>query len=378
MTYSSDLRAAQDAATDAFITKAVADATGPLQTQLAQAQTDLGTALTNLSQARSDLSAAQTQLASANDRIAGLNDQVDSLLARIAELEAQIPDPVQPLLWGASATANSARGTTSDLAEFQRLQTISGKNLARRTFETVIGTKATVEWSYCKASADIANGVTASVISWKVDWTKVASTDTTVLASQRLGWKRLIESMPLDHLIYATIHHEMDPEVDPATYIRGYRNWSAWIDEFRGERKIVKFWCPTGWAFYSGNGDSTRVAERWYPGDDVVEMVAADCYNRSTTKYNALSSEITGAPGAYRFAKAHGKRFGLPEFGCYDLTGTRRVDFIKGAKAWLDSLDGPKCEFALWFHSAVGATEDPSGFWLDTTQASLDAWKSIV
>ena len=370
-----ELRTAIDMTVQDYVTKAIDDATTPLRQQAAQLLAQRDDLAHQLSISQTQNAGLQTTLAERDQMIATLNGQIAELLERIAQLEEPV-DPLRPTLIGASATSNSAKGTTSDLLEFNRLETISGKPLqARRTFETLAMSGTAQTWASLKAVADV--GKRRSVVSFKVDLAAFASGSAT--AKSRL-WN-IVSTTPYDHDVDYTIHHEPDPEVPPAQYIAAYRNFSLWMDEFKSTRKITKFWCLTGWGFYGPPEDPTRRAINWWPGDAYVDLVATDSYNFNTTKYVPMTHAMTGAVQAWQFAKDHGKRFGIAEWGCYGTPAAERPRFITEGTAWAKSLgrdgDGPVCEYLLWFHSNVNA-KDPSAFWLDGTQASLDAWKTTL
>ena len=59
---------------------------------------------------------------------------------------------------------------------------------------------------------------------------------------------------------------------DPESYVAAWRR-IARIFERRGARDVTWVWCPTALGFMKGE------AQRWYPGDDVVDWVCADGYN---------------------------------------------------------------------------------------------------
>lgn len=269
--------------------------------------------------------------------------------------------PVQAMLLGATATANSAAGTGSDLAEFLRLEKITGHPLpVRRGFAGVPTT-----WANHPCGADV--GVRVSVASIKTDPVRMRDgLDDALITS-------FVKSIPLGHTAYLSWQHEASnpkKNLAPAVIQAAGAHFAAVVKAARGERQVFVTWIEMGWTFSTASG---RNPLDWYWGDDAVEVIAPDPYNTRTDKYNALSIESIGG-AAYAFAKAHHKRFGVAEFGCYDTATTDRVRFLRDGLAWLRSLKDPHCEFAAWFHSGVDALAGTSGYWLDSSPASLKEW----
>jgi uncharacterized coiled-coil protein SlyX len=389
------LRAAIDAATDTYFTKlrddAVAfwrDQVGALDDKLSSATGELASTKAALDEAIGSLQASTAQittlseqLAAAQFRIAGLNDQVDSLLARIAELEAQLPVVLKNTKVGAAATAKPGQtyptGIHSDTGEWRRLQTLVGKPLlARRTFESV-----PASFSALKAAQDLGDPETVHVISFKPSLDTVGSP----------GWiawaEGLINSFPAgddvkDREWVFTVQHEASAKpLDIAKFKACFRSFADVVSRLKGERRMTMAWIETGWLFAPASGKN---ALDWSPGDDVVDMVAPDPYNLNPAKYYALNqADIVGAVQAYEFAKAHGKRFGIAEWGCNDTTASNRAKFITDGTAWAKALGraegdtGPVCEFLAWFHSDVPTT-DTNDFFLDSSATSLAAYKATV
>lgn len=273
-----------------------------------------------------------------------------------------VPITSKLMMIGASATSNSGKHTSSDLAEYLRLESITGRSLdVRRTFEA-----APTSWAQCKASADV--GKRASFVSFKT------SPDTMAGPGQEAYWKALIESVPRGHRVYMTWQHEAEnpsKNNDPAKIRAGGAKFAEYVRKYRGDRDISIAWTLMGWTFASEF--SKRNPLDWYWGDSSVEVVAPDPYNTSTSKFYSFDATMVGATQAYQFTKAHGKRFGIAEWGNYDLTATNRVKFLTDGVSWLRSLKDPACEFACWFHSDV-PSDDAGDYWLDSTSASLAAW----
>ena len=108
-------------------------------------------------------------------------------------------------------------------------------------------------------------------------------------------------------------------------------------------------------AFSPNYGDHTGLPiDYWYPGDNVVDVIAPDYYNdyqgeanSSVAGWNADATERDGngnpiGPEAWRqFAQKHGKPLAFPEWG---IKPSRRVGatqpaWIKGMNAWMNKYD---------------------------------------
>lgn len=389
--YFDPLVAAIEPAVNAFITTVVSEATATLQGRYdalladkQQLNADYDAALDELTDLHAEVADKTNQIAtltSSNATLtatkASLTAQVAQLQARIAELEAQLLDPVAgPTLFGASATAKSGQ-TTSDAAEWRRLQQITGKHLkVRRTFEAT-----PTSWSALKAREELGDADTVHVISFK------PSLGDTVGSPGWIAWaENLINSFPQKsdaeyRKTYVAIWHEVSGKnLDLVQFKKAFQLFADAVKRVRGDREISVAWIETGWAFAPASGKNPL---DYYPGDAAVEVVAPDPYNRSTTKYYALTdATIVGAVQAYEFAKTHGKRFAISEVGSYSNAANQQPKFVTDGANWAKALgrdgDGPVCEYFAWFHSGVGATEDPKGFWLDLQQATLDAWRAAV
>lgn len=106
-------------------------------------------------------------------------------------------------------------------------------------------------------------------------------------------------------------------------------------------------------AFSPNYGDHTGLPiDAWYPGDDVVDVIAPDYYNDYQDKangsvegWNAEADKRDGdgdpeGPEAWRqFAKAHGKPLAFPEWGLKPSGqgGQDSPAWIKGFNAWMNT-----------------------------------------
>jgi hypothetical protein len=384
MAYTGDFHVALDASIESFIKTTVENAVATVQEELDNAVQARDSVLAQLATTQDSNALLVSQNQQLQARVAGLNSQVDSLLARIAELEAQLPDVKPETKVGAAATAKPGQtypaGIHSDTGEWLRLQTLVGKPLlSRRTFEAT-----PASFSALKAAQALGDPETIHVISFK------PSVDT-VGSAGWLGWAEgLINSFPAaddvkDREWVFTVQHEASAKpLDIAKFKACFRAFADVVSRLKGARRMSMAWVETGWLGVPANTSANSDLATWYPGDDVVDIIAPDPYNLNGAKYYAFNAtDIVGAQQAYDFAKAHGKRFGISEWGCNDTTASNRAKFITDGTAWAKSLGradgdtGPVCEFLCWFHSDVPTT-DTNDFFLDSSAASLNAYKATV
>jgi hypothetical protein len=144
------------------------------------------------------------------------------------------------------------------------------------------------------------------------------------------------------------------------------------VDVFRarGASNVEYVWQMTSYSFSVSSGDS-RAAAKWYPGDNYVGDVGADGYNwydcRSPDRKWVGVSAIADKPLA--FARAHGKKLVLPEFG--SQSGSLRTAWLNDVHRYLiqnsssirgayyfdhdDTSSGRTCHWALRSSSDTSA-----------------------
>lgn len=112
----------------------------------------------------------------------------------------------------------------------------------------------------------------------------------------RIGWEMNIENWD----------HKATPE-----------NAEAWKAAFRKASTSLKKGGPqlrVQWVVNSGVGNSLSDATQVYPGDDVVDIIGVDAYGW------ANEDPVNGKGGVKewaQFARAHGKKFSIPEWGVH-------------------------------------------------------------
>ena len=158
------------------------------------------------------------------------------------------------------------------------------------------------------------------------------------------------------------------------------------VFEAEGANNAQFAWVMTNWAFAVGDirPDDPRVADRWYPGDDVVDFIGADPYNwnncRNTTTEPWRSLEEIIEPFVRWADRKPNKPLILAEFGSDEAGGTRKAEWIDDAHSLFKS-GKHKDRFAavIYFSSDHAAAGHPGCDWfLDSSSNTLNASKRLA
>lgn len=134
--------------------------------------------------------------------------------------------------------------------------------------------------------------------------------------------------------------YQHEPEISSKTslgtaqdFINAFRRVVTIFRE-QGVQNVTYTWQMTDWAFRTSSSDR-QYAAKWYPGDAYVDTVGADAYNWNVCgegqgRWVQLST-LFGP--VISFAKAHGKKASLPEYGSY--IGSQRAQWLANAHAYL-------------------------------------------
>lgn len=111
---------------------------------------------------------------------------------------------------------------------------------------------------------------------------------------------------------------------------QAFRRYAGILREALPEAYIV--WCPN-------SGDHSGVpVDSYYPGDDVVDVIAPDYYHDGYSEDPSSTSWRGGSPlgvEAWRqYAAKHGKPMGLPEWGLKPDGGGDAPEWIKAVHSW--------------------------------------------
>jgi hypothetical protein len=119
----------------------------------------------------------------------------------------------------------------------------------------------------------------------------------------RLGWG------------WNDLEHDWRAEADPQTWIDCYRRAH---DAIRSTAPRVKF----EWSFNAPGPPAIIPGDPYlaYPGDDYVDFVSFEAFDmyppmRTDTEWNAQCNQPGGLCTLFEFARSHGKKVGLGEWG---------------------------------------------------------------
>jgi hypothetical protein len=168
-----------------------------------------------------------------------------------------------------------------------------------------------------------------------------------------------------------SFNHE--PENDPAAgsaddFVSAYQHIHD-VFETDGVTNVTYAWTMMAWSFRSGN------AAAYYPGDDVVDVVAADGYNQyGCPQGNAPWRSFTDIFNAfYSFGAEHGKRMVVAEWGAHEDPADpgREASWFDEASAQLQQWPGIVA--VLYFDADRGCAR-----WVDSSPQTLDAFRAMA
>ena len=226
----------------------------------------------------------------------------------------------------------------------------SGQALARHTYGVFSG----------KVPTDRMVTVRSEAATWS-QVTNAAPGSTTYANIAR--WADTLKARRAPVLV--AYHHE--PELsgnrrygNAPEFIAAYRRVVS-IFRSRGATNVSFVWQMTDWAFRTSSSDP-QFAAKWYPGDKYVDVVGADAYNWYTCGHGRgrwMQLEALAGP-MVSFAKAHGRKASLPEFG--SVRDSRRPAWISEAGRWLKSQDATMVA-AFYFHHKPTHAENAECTW---------------
>jgi hypothetical protein len=247
---------------------------------------------------------------------------------------------------------------------------------AQRRFEHMIGRKLKATRVYLRWDSSFPNQhvewlkaknrtIVLSVRSMREDgsivpWRSIADApERSELYDNIVSWARRIRAF--DKHIYLIFSHEPeayfnDSMGSSSDFIAA---WRRIVSVFRqeGTQNVSWTWTMTDWAFETTD---ERAADNWYPGDDVVDVIGADAYNRSdcTTAGQPWESLREKLVPVRAWARAHpGKPIVLPEWGTTSDPQDvgRKASWIRDARRLLKERAWRRIKMVLYFQSV-----DPS------------------
>lgn len=203
-----------------------------------------------------------------------------------------------------------------------------------------------------------------------IPWKAIAAAEPgSSLYDEMIAWADAVVALGPD--LRFTFNHEPETyESQPNGDALDYRAaWRAMVEliRARGGEDTSMVWTVGVDVMSSANG------ERWYPGDDVVDVIGADLYNWFTCQgtdrpWSSFESLIRPA---VVFAEERGKPLALPEFASAadPVDDTRRAGWMDAAVDHLLELsdDGVDLDFVAWFDVTAPGGTYPDCRWSHTT-----------
>jgi plastocyanin len=249
---------------------------------------------------------------------------------------------------------------------------------ALESFETLVGRTMAIEriyylWDQRWPTADDAwtrDAGRIAYISWNARRTDGTITPWADIASG--AYDATIRARAADVTAYAgpvifSFHHEPE-EGDPTEFIAAYRHIHD-VFQTAGVTNVTYAWTMTASSFRNGK------APAFYPGDDVVDVVAADGYNwyRCPSRANNPWRSFTNIFGAFHaFGQQHGKRMIIAEWGGHEDPA------VPGRKAtWIDQASTqlklwPDIVGVVYYDSDKGCDR-----WVDSSPSSLASFRAM-
>ena len=252
---------------------------------------------------------------------------------------------------------------------------------ALTSFESLVGRQMAIErvyyqWDQAWPTADDAwtrDAGRIPYISWNakrtdgtfVKWADIASGayDAVILA-------RAADLIAFGGPMIFTFNHE--PENDavagtPADFIAAFRHIRS-IFETAGVANVTYAWTMMAWSFRVGTAD------QFYPGADVVDVIAADGYNWYTCpNHDDPWRSFTEVFGPFHaFGQQHGKPMVIAEWG------GREDPAVPGRKAtWFDEASTqlkqwPDIAGVIYFDADKGCSR-----WVDSSPSSLASFQAM-
>lgn len=316
MTYAEELRAAQDAAADAFVSQLVNDRDAQITSLTSQRDAALATS----TQLKADLASSQEDNATLRATVADLQTRLDTCLSN----NAPEPQPSTSLLIGARAKDSSSSLAGDLRAAFDRAQTRLGPLQVTRVFYTSLPT------AHTRISPD---GV-LEIISFK----------------SGANLESFLGSLKQGEMI--AYHHE--PEGDYATGADFVAEWDGYYDRAKKAQPAVQFGMIAG-------GYQYRSAGKGYDGSflpDRADWYSIDTYRDGSTE-NAFGAIVPLTDVAefqrwYGLVKDRGRPLAVTEYGRGTVGGTEVASTPLKRRTILPSdIDWLRARgffaFSLWF-----------------------------
>ena len=189
---------------------------------------------------------------------------------------------------------------------------------------------------------DFSNG-RIPMISWGKQRSDVvlSGADDAYIAARADGIKALGKPVFLRWFWEMAMSENLAYSQSPAAYVAAWRHIHA-IFTARGVTNVAWVWCPNASSFKNGS------AQRYYPGDDVVDWICADGYNFHPDSSYREFEPIFAA--FYAWASQRPKPLMIAEYGDQSAGPGQRAAWLDAAHAALVQRF-PRILAVVYFHS---------------------------
>lgn len=298
--------------------------------------------------------------------------------------KAQSTMPVDALIFGARAKPRD--GQTQEQAMLA-LEDVLGRRMdADRVFK---------RWdqlfpaAYDRWTRDMGRTVFLSIRARRVNgdrirWAAIADAKPgSALFKEMIAWATNIKKFGAP--VYVIFHHEPEFEIGAANgssgdFVRAWRRLHT-LFKNQGVTNASWLWTLTAQSFDPTTGPAANL---WYPGDAYVDYVGADGYNWYSCRTGRLGGNWVSFEQIFdpvrRWAAAHGKAFFAPEWGSQEDPGQagRKADWLAETLLTLQKPEWNSLRGVLYFHSEDPEVSNPCEWWVDSSVASLRAFKMLA
>ncbi len=291
----------------------------------------------------------------------------------------------EPMIWGAHV---ARRGGESEQQAVQNLEASLGQSLR--------GSRIFVLWD---------QQFPDSYHNWlrSTNHTLLLSVKARRLNGQRIPWSSIANAAPgqaiYDDIVSwstriknwgAPIYFIFNHEPEASTNLQNgdatdFKNaWRRIVTVFReqGVTNAKYLLTMTDYSFFVNPTDRRR-AEKWYPGDDVVDGIGADSYNWYTCRgsnegWKSLQSIIDPLR---QFGTQHpDEELWLPEFATIEdpAQPNRKAAWLAAAQSLFKQPGWEQFRGALYFHTEHDNSQYPAcDWWADSSAQSRDAFAAM-
>jgi hypothetical protein len=244
-----------------------------------------------------------------------------------------------------------ATGAWFGLYAHTDVYTQAASQAAVTTLEAAVGRTADIDHWYepwgdsfptWRQPWDFANG-RIPMISWGKEASDVilSGADDAYIAARADGVKALGKNVFLRWFWEMDGSRNLAYSQSPEAYIAAWRHIHD-IFTARGATNVAWVWCPNASAFTSGS------AQRYYPGDDVVDWICADGYNfYPDSSYREFEPIFAGF---YAWASQRPKPLMIGEYGDQQAAPGQRAAWVDAAHAALEAKY-PRILAVVYFNS---------------------------